>query len=219
MLERIYVWEFPVRLTHWINAVCIVVLCITGYYIGKPFIHATSTDQYIMGWMRFIHFIAGYLFTVSFLVRIYWAFKGNKYARFKEFFYFTPKKFREVIEDIKRYLFIRKDHSKNIGHTALASTVYLILWILFLSQILTGFALYSQSHVGFFWNLMGGWLLSVFSAPTIRLYHNFMMWVMIAFFIGHVYLAWFNDRVHKGGFISSIFSGYKIVEEDENKAS
>ncbi|MDI6728564.1 MAG: cytochrome b/b6 domain-containing protein, partial [Thermodesulfovibrionales bacterium] len=65
MLKRVYVWEFPVRLTHWINVLGIASLSITGYYIGNPFVHAVSTDQYIMGWMRFIHFVAAYLFAVS----------------------------------------------------------------------------------------------------------------------------------------------------------
>ena len=59
---RIYAWEFPVRLTHWINFLCIIVLSVTGFYIGRPFIHAYSTDQYIMGWVRFIHFVAAYAF-------------------------------------------------------------------------------------------------------------------------------------------------------------
>ena len=32
---KIYVYEAPLRLWHWVNALCIVVLCITGYLIGK----------------------------------------------------------------------------------------------------------------------------------------------------------------------------------------
>lgn len=214
MLKKVYVWEFPVRMTHWINVLCIAALSVTGYYIGNPFIHAISTDQYIMGWMRFIHFVTAYLFTVSFLIRIYWAFKGNKHARLKEFLYFRAQQFIDLINDIKYYIFMRKEHSQAVGHTALASAVYLGLWILFIVQILTGFALYSQSHHGIFWKLMGGWLLSVFSAPTIRLYHHMMMWFMVFFVIEHVYLVWLADRLQKGGFISSMFSGYKTVEED-----
>ena len=32
--RRVYVWEMPVRAYHWINAIVLVVLCITGYLIG-----------------------------------------------------------------------------------------------------------------------------------------------------------------------------------------
>ncbi len=35
-LGRVYVWEIPVRFYHWLNALCILVLCVTGYLIGQP---------------------------------------------------------------------------------------------------------------------------------------------------------------------------------------
>ena len=34
-----YVWEFPVRLTHWLNFLAIIILTFTGVYIGSPFMH------------------------------------------------------------------------------------------------------------------------------------------------------------------------------------
>jgi len=34
--RRVYVWELPVRVYHWINAVALVALCVTGYLIGAP---------------------------------------------------------------------------------------------------------------------------------------------------------------------------------------
>ena len=34
--RRVYVWELPVRVYHWINAVALVTLCVTGYLIGAP---------------------------------------------------------------------------------------------------------------------------------------------------------------------------------------
>lgn len=214
MLKRVYVWEFPVRMTHWINVLCIAALSVTGYYIGNPFIHATSTDQYIMGWMRFIHFVAAYLFTVSFLIRIYWALAGNQYASWKAFNPFAPGRFKELMDITKFYLFIKEEPPKTtLGHTACATYVYLGLFVLFVVEILTGFALYSQSHVGLLWNIMGGWMLMIFSAPTLRLYHHLIMWFLIAFAIAHVYISWFYDRVEKADVMNSIFSGYKTLEE------
>ena len=35
-LQRVYVWELPVRLYHWVNALCVVILCVTGYVVGRP---------------------------------------------------------------------------------------------------------------------------------------------------------------------------------------
>ena len=58
-----YVWELPVRVYHWINAVALVLLCITGYLIGAPiraFYAAEAYQQYWFGWVRFIHFLCAY---------------------------------------------------------------------------------------------------------------------------------------------------------------
>ena len=35
--RRLYVWEMPVRVYHWLNALSISVLGVTGFLIGKPF--------------------------------------------------------------------------------------------------------------------------------------------------------------------------------------
>ncbi len=214
MLKRVYVWEFPVRLTHWLNVLSVAVLSFTGYYIGNPFIHAVYTEQYIMGWFRFLHFVAAYLFTASMFVRIYWMIAGNEYSNWRVFNPFKAGKFSELVETIKFYLFLKKEPPRIKGHTALATYVYLGLFILFIVQILIGFALYSQSHVGVFWKLMGGWMLIFFSPQTLTLYHHLIMWLIIAFAIAHVYLGWFLDRQEKCGVMSSIFSGYKTVEEE-----
>jgi Ni/Fe-hydrogenase 1 B-type cytochrome subunit len=34
--QTIYVYEALVRLWHWVNAFCIVALCLSGYFIGSP---------------------------------------------------------------------------------------------------------------------------------------------------------------------------------------
>ena len=31
-----YIWELPVRWNHWTNVLCIVVLSVTGFFIGTP---------------------------------------------------------------------------------------------------------------------------------------------------------------------------------------
>ncbi len=81
--RRAYVWEIPVRLTHWVNAVCLIVLFLTGLYISHPLLapNGEAVRHFVMGRARQIHFIAAMLFTVSFLVRIYWFWMGNAYAR------------------------------------------------------------------------------------------------------------------------------------------
>src|SRR5215831_10294020 len=58
--RRIYVWEMPVRAYHWINAIALTVLCITGYMIGAPVKLGSGTEayqQYWFGTVRFLHFL------------------------------------------------------------------------------------------------------------------------------------------------------------------
>jgi Ni/Fe-hydrogenase 1 B-type cytochrome subunit len=208
---RMCVWEIPVRCTHWVNVVCIVVLSITGYYIADPFIHAYSPRQYIMGTMRFIHFVAAYIFIMSLITRIYWAFMGNRYANWRAFFPFTRKKLTQIAESIRFYLLLSRKYSHILGHSALSGIVYLVIFLLFTAQIVTGFALYSQTNHGIPWVILGGWVLYIMEAPTARLYHHLIMWVIIAFSLLHLYMAFFIDAHERNGLMGSIFGGYKFV--------
>ncbi len=194
----------------------IVALAFTGYYVGAPFINALHAQDFTMGWMRFIHFTAAYLFTISFLVRIYWMFRGNSYASWRIFNPFSGAKLKELGAISKFYLLLSKEPPAALlkpGHTACATYVYLGLFVLFVAQILSGFALYSMSHHGFLWTILGGWVLALFHEQTLRLWHHIIMWLVIVFSILHVYIGWFVDRVERSGMMSSIFSGYKVVEK------
>ena len=33
----VYLWGWPIRAMHWLAALSIVVLAVTGFYIGKPY--------------------------------------------------------------------------------------------------------------------------------------------------------------------------------------
>ncbi len=215
MLKRIYVWEFPVRLTHWVNFLAILILCLTGYYIGSPYLHAPAGEAFYMAIMRFIHFVTAYVFTASFIVRIYWGIAGNEYSHWRQFYPFAGQRRKDLIGCVQYYLFWRTECPPATGHSASAAFSYLILFVLFAIEIITGFALYSQSHPrGFLWTLLGGWLLSFFSAPFLRLIHHLIMWAIIIFAIIHIYIGWLNDIAEKKFVMSSIFGGYKGVHED-----
>ena len=82
-LQTVYVYQAPVRLWHWVNALLILGLCITGYFIGSPLpsVPGEASNSFQMGYIRFIHFACGQILIVFFLLRFYWAFVGNKYAK------------------------------------------------------------------------------------------------------------------------------------------
>ncbi len=212
---RIYTWEFPVRFTHWMNFLALCFLSVTGYYIAYPFIQAVSPQQYIMGWMRFLHFVAGYILLMSMIIRIYWMFVGNRYANWRVFVPVTRQQWRDMVGCSKFYLFITRKPPYCVGHSALAAVTYLVVFLMFLFEILTGFALYAQGDRGFFTMLLGGWLSSVMHIQTIRFWHHLFMYFLWVFAIVHIYIGWYLDSAEKNGAMGSIFGGYKFASGAE----
>jgi Ni/Fe-hydrogenase 1 B-type cytochrome subunit len=209
-----YVWEIPVRVTHWVNVLSIITLCVTGMFIGTAKTLALEPSQFIMGWIRFVHFTAAYTFAVSVLARIYWMFAGNKYASWREFFpILTDEGHRNMMETFKYYIFIGKKAPHPIGHNALAGSAYAGVFLLYLVMIGTGFALYSEHAPQSTMHKLTGWLFALFSNQGLRLTHHMVMWFLIGFAIHHVYSAWLMDVKERGGVMSSIFSGYKAVKQ------
>jgi hypothetical protein len=86
-LVRVYVWQLPVRITHWLIAGSILVLSVTGFYIGTPFIIVSGPagQHFVMGTIKVIHYYAAIVFTLAVGVRLLWMFMGNKYSRWDKF--------------------------------------------------------------------------------------------------------------------------------------
>jgi Ni/Fe-hydrogenase 1 B-type cytochrome subunit len=210
-----YVWEIPVRATHWVNFICILTLSATGLYIGSVKTLAMAPDQYVMGTIRFVHFVAGYVFAISFLSRIYWMFVGNKYSSWQEFFpILTPSGRRHMWETFRYYTFTSRKAPHVVGHNTLAGTAYSVVFALYLVMIVTGFSLYSEHAPQGMLHKLFSPLFILFGNQWLRLTHHSVMWLLIGFAIHHVYSAWLMDVKERGGVISSIFSGYKAVAKE-----
>lgn len=217
MQKKIYVWEAPVRLTHWLNFICLLILSFTGIYIGNPFIISASEDAYLMGWIRFIHFAAAYIFVINLCIRIYWSFAGNKYATWKALFPFSNERIGTLIRQMSFYALITRKPPHEIGHTPLAGIVYFLLLVLCGFSALTGFALYSLADPGGFMNSVFGWIFAIFSIPYVRLIHHLIMWFLFYFVILHVYIVFFLGSVEKSSILGSIFDGYKFIDTEKFK--
>jgi Ni/Fe-hydrogenase 1 B-type cytochrome subunit len=207
-----YVWEWPVRITHWVNFLAILTLSVTGIYIGSPKTLALNPSQYVMGWVRFVHFIAGYAFAVSVLSRIYWMFKGNEYANWRVF---VPFLFKEGRENMKGtflfYIFAKPKAPHIVGHNGMAGSAYLWIFFLYLVMICTGFSLYSEHAPNSLMHHAFGWMFAMFTNQGMRQTHHIVMWFLLAFAIHHVYSGWLMDVKEKNGGMSSIFGGYKSI--------
>lgn len=213
---RVYAWEFPVRLTHWLNMLSILTLAVTGFYIGAPFMHAYAASQYIMGTIRAVHFISGYVLLFSMIVRVYWAFAGNRYASWRVWFPYSGRRLKDLIETIKFYSFMSRKPPYAVGHTALAGASYLFVFLIFGYMIVSGFAMYGLSRPqSAVMTLLGGWLLGIMDLQSIRLWHHMGMYAILVFVGIHLYIAWWLDTVERNGVMGSIFGGYKFVSGKE----
>jgi len=217
-LVELYVWELPVRFYHWVNALCIVILCVTGFIIANPPAILSGTEATFVFWfgkVRFIHFIAAFIFLFNFMFRIYWGFVGNRFSSWKNFIPYRKEQFLEIFEVIKvDILQLKKKPIESIGHNALASIIYFGMFLAFLLQCLTGFGLYAPMSKAFL-PKMFSWVIPLLGGDLqVRFIHHILMWFFIIFAIVHVYLVFYHDYIERRGVTSSMIGGWKFVEEE-----
>jgi Ni/Fe-hydrogenase 1 B-type cytochrome subunit len=217
-LVRVYVWELPVRLTHWLIALSIVVLAATGFYIGSPFPGGggPATGRFVMGTVKVVHFYAAIVFTLAVLSRVLWMFLGNVYARWNAFVPAKRGRIAGLVPTFLFYTFLKPYPPGFVGHNPLAGATYLAVFALYFVEILTGLALYSASApTGSPLNLFDFLAPLAGGLQMMRWVHHVAMWLLLGFAVHHVYSAALMSIVEKNGTMESIFSGYKFVPRSE----
>ena len=216
-ISRVYVWQLPVRFYHWINAAAIVALLATGYLIGSPPAMQSGSEAsfgYWFGTVRFVHFLAAFLFFFNFVYRIYWGFAGNKYARWENFIPYRKEQFQEVKDVLKVDIFQRSvGPLESTGHNAMAGLTYFLSFIAFLFQCITGFGMYAAMSTAALPSLFA-WIVPLMGGDfAVRQWHHAMMWFFIIFSMVHVYLVFYHDYIEARGVTSSMVGGWKFVEK------
>jgi Ni/Fe-hydrogenase 1 B-type cytochrome subunit len=221
MIGRVYVWEFPVRLYHWVNALTVAVLAVTGYLIGSPPALQSGSEAsfgYWFGIVRFLHFAAAFVFFFNFLFRIYWGFVGNRYAAWHNFIPLRGKQWKEIKDVLSIDILQRRAKPlESVGHNSLAGLTYFVSFLAFLFQVVTGFGLY---HSMSDWWLPGmfSWIVPLMGSDfAVRQWHHVMMWFFVIFAMIHTYLVFYHDYVEARGVTSSMVGGWKFVEREEKK--
>lgn len=217
-LRRVFVWQLPVRVYHWINALCILVLIATGFIIGDPPAILSNKDAsqiYWFGTVRFIHFMSAYVLLFNFLFRIYWSIVGNQYASWRNFVPTNMQFFKSLWKVIQVDIFMTKKEDEIIvGHNRLAGFIYFLTFIAFVIQCLTGFGLYASMSDWWFPKLFG-WVVPLFGGDfMVRFIHHATMWFFIIFIVIHVYLVFYHEYIEGRGEVSSMAGGWKFIEED-----
>jgi Ni/Fe-hydrogenase 1 B-type cytochrome subunit len=116
-------------------------------------------------------------------------------------------------EQIGYYLFITK-HPKLSGvYNPVQFLAYAGFYIMMFLLIITGFILYVHVYHdglgGFLYDPMMSLEVMMGGLAMVREIHHIMMWGVILFVLGHVYMAIFNAVYGKEGAMDAIFSGLK----------
>ena len=157
--KRAYIWQLPVRIFHWANAISITVLIVTGLMISHPpgiISNGEASTQFWFGYIRKIHFMSAYVMVAVLIMRVYWAFVGNKYSSWKVFVPFDKEGWSSVWHTLKHDIFLQNekeyDYKKSIfvGHNDIAAVSYLVMFIMAFVMIFTGFGLYADNATWFF---------------------------------------------------------------------
>lgn len=218
-IKSVYVYEAPVRVWHWVNALAIVVLAVTGYFIGQPLptVSGEASSRYVMGYIRFAHFAAGYVLAVGLLGRLYWAFVGNHHAR--ELFtlpVFSGAYWREVRNMLAWYLFLRPRPNQYVGHNPMARlAMFFGFLLLSVFMVVTGFALYGEGAQAGSWQerLFGGVIPLLGQSQDVHTFHRLGAWGLVIFVVVHIYAAIREDIMGRQSIVSTMISGHRTFKD------
>src|SRR5210317_1208181 len=220
--KRVMVWELPIRIFHWLNVLAIIVLTVTGFLIANPPALMSSqeaTHMHFFGYIRFIHFVAAYVFFIVMIMRIYWLFVGNRFSSWRAFWPFRKTFWRNFWHVMKIDILLQNEKVEDvtkisIGHNSVAKVSYIAMFFIALVMVFTGFGLYADMSTWWLPKLFD-WVVPFFGGDyLVRTIHHVSMWLFIFFTIVHVYLVLYHDWLEGRGEVSSMFGGYKFVRED-----
>lgn len=215
----VYLWGAPIRAMHWTAAACVVVLVITGFYIGRPYFMTSgeASSHFLMGRVRFVHFTAAAVLVMTGIVRFYWLFAGNKFERWGALFPVTRQNLSRTMRTTGEYLtFGRQKGPSLVGHEPLQQYAYTLLYLMALVMVVTGFTMYGQSNPGGIIFRVFAWVPPLFGGlQHVRLLHHVLTWAIIIFALIHVYFVVRSDYIERVGRVSSIITGGRYVSMDE----
>lgn len=172
----IRVWDLPVRVFHWL-----MVFSFAGAYI------TAESERW-----RLVHVTLGYTLGGLLVFRLLWGFIGTRYARFSNF----VRGPAAVIRYLQSLLRGQPEH--HLGHNPAGAVAIVLMMVLGLAQLVTGWAIYNE--VG------GEWLAELHEGAA-----NAMVVIIALHLVGVVSAS----VQHRENLARAMLSGRKIGASSE----
>jgi Ni/Fe-hydrogenase 1 B-type cytochrome subunit len=218
-LPVVRLYGVGIRCWHWCNALAVIVLAVSGYFIGLPppsSIGDTSV-LYSMAWVRFIHLAAGYLFAVLSLLRLWLAMTAGGISH--QLFFpaiWRASWLRGFLKQVQWNLLLTRRPVRYVGLNPLGGVVMFCLFVVpGAVLILTGFAMYAEVTGHESWQyLWFGWITALFgNSLDLHVVHRLAMWAIVCFAIAHIYIAVREEIMSRQTTVSTMLSGERIYRE------
>ncbi len=217
-----FVYSSSNRILHWIRALVITGLIITGFYIADPFLSSDgSTDKLLFGKWAMWHFILGFVLISSGLLRIYLFFFGKdsdgELRSLRDVF-----SLKSWLIQLKSYFFIGELRKKGL-YGPLQFITYFVIMLLVVVASLTGLILYvhvyHQGVGGLLYESMRTVEAWMGGLATVRYIHHITMWGYLIFIPIHIYLVIWSAIRFKHGALDVMFTGYDYhLKKEQERA-
>lgn len=198
-----YVWPLWLRLSHWVMALCALILLVTGWFLGSGMV----VNELLVEALRGVHVPAGQLLAAALAVRLVMLFVDTGVGGWRAL-EVTREGAQSALEMFRFYLaFGRRRLPGFFAHDPLWKLLYPAFYILLLAQTLSGLGLeYSAmrqvlrlgSDILDSWHSAGAWLVA---------------WVAGL----HIASVMLRELRSQGYEVSAMLHGHKLFRVDKSE--
>lgn len=209
------------RWQHWIRALSIVVLIVSGFYLAYPFLSPEVNAEptgFLYALFRSWHEIFGFVLISAVIYKSFLFLFASKHANERRSLldFLNPLKW---IKQLGYYLLISKHPPLRGAYNPMQFFAYIMFYLMMLGLIVTGLILYVHVYHdglgGLLYDPMRTIEVLLGGLPVVRSLHHILMWGVIIFIVVHVYMAIYNAIFGHEGAIDAIFSGRKWKRKEQ----
>src|SRR5581483_7467222 len=204
----VYEHPWPVRLTHWINAVAMFVMVGSGFQIFRAFpsFGAKIPQKDLLHWPKQFalggwlagglqwHLTFAWIYVGSGLFYLMYEIASGNYRQVL----FTRADIREVWPMVRYYFFFGPKPMAREAYNPLQKLAYTSAVILGVLSVVTGLAVWKPVQFSWLASAMGGFHYA-------RIWHFAVMWAILAFVFGHLVMV----VLHGWNNFVSMLTGWK----------